>query len=386
MSRRIVFFIFSLGLIALIAWAALKPSAPAADKAGAGGKPQVVSTAISVAQDVPLRLEAQGTVVPLNTVDLRPQITSTVQQVHIREGQDVAKGQLLFTLDTRSDNAKVEQSGADLSQTKAQLADAERNLNRAKELLQQHFVSQSAVDTAQSTVDSLRAALGAKQATLSASKVGLSYQMVHAPFAGRVGGIDVHNGALVQPGGSPLVTVTQLDPIAVSFTLPERQLPKLLAAQQSGDAPATMTLDPKTTLTGKLSFVDNAVDTASGSIKVKAQFANPKHLLWPGAFARVALELGTQKNAVVLPVGAVQTGPAGQFVYLVQADLTVKPQPIKLERVMTQDGKQFAVISGLDANQKVVLEGGQNLRPGAKIAEGKAPSGDKPKADSATKP
>ncbi|WP_179958395.1 efflux RND transporter periplasmic adaptor subunit [Chitinimonas arctica] len=370
MSRRIVVCLVGGGLAALVAWAALKPAGTPADKAGAANKPQLVGVVLSQHKDVPVRLETQGTVAALNSVELRPQVASTVRELHIREGQDVAKGQRLFTLDGRNDAAKVAQASADLAQARAQLADAERNLARSRQLLQQQFVSPSAVDTAQSTVDSMRAAVAAKQAAVASAQVGLSYQAIHAPFAGRAGAIDVHPGSLVQPGAAtPLLTLTQLDPIAVSFTLPEQELSRLLAAQQSGKVPALALLEKQESLPGRLSFIDSAVDAASGTIRVKAEFANPEHRLWPGAFVRIAIELGVDKNAVLLPVGSLQTGPAGQFVYLVEADETVKAQPIKLARIVTEQGKQYGIVTGLAGGQKVVAEGGQNLRPGAKVME-----------------
>ncbi|QNM97339.1 efflux RND transporter periplasmic adaptor subunit [Chitinimonas koreensis] len=371
MSRRIAFWLVGAGVVALVAYAALKPAGGQA-AAGQGDRPQLVVTALSRAQDVPLQLEAQGTVTALNSVELRPQVASTVRQVHIREGQEVRAGQPLFTLDDRADSARVAQGGAELAQTRAQLADAERNLARSKALQAQGFVSQSAVDTAQSNYDALKAGLAAKGAELAGARVSQGYQRIAAPFAGRVGAIDVHPGSLVQPGmTAPLLTLTQLDPIGVGFTLPEAELNRLLANQAAGPVAARVQLADGRTLEGKLTFIDNAVDSASGSIRLKAEFANPDRKLWPGAFTRISIDLGTEKQAVVLPVGAVQTGPEGQFVYLVDAGQAVRPQPVKLARIVTVEGSQYAVVTGLPAGQRVVAEGGQNLRPGSKVHEGK---------------
>lgn len=384
MSRRIAFWLVGALVVALVAYAALKPAGGQA-AAGPGDRPQLVVTALSRAQDVPLQLEAQGTVTALNSVELRPQVASTVRQVHIREGQDVRAGQLLFTLDDRADSARVAQGGAELAQTRAQLADAERNLKRSQALQAQGFVSQSAVDTAQSNYDTLKAGLAAKDAELAGARVGLGYQRIAAPFAGRVGAIDVHPGSLVQPGmTAPLLTLTQLDPIGVGFTLPEAELNRLLANQAAGPVVARVQLADGRTLEGKLTFIDNAVDSASGSIRLKAEFANPDRRLWPGAFTRIAVDLGIEKQAVVLPVGAVQTGPEGQFVYLVDAGQAARPQPVKLARIVTVEGSQYAVVTGLQAGLRVVAEGGQNLRPGSKVHEGKP--GGKPSARAGGKP
>ncbi|WP_269531162.1 efflux RND transporter periplasmic adaptor subunit [Chitinimonas sp. BJYL2] len=369
MSRPILPWLLGTGVVAVVAWAAFKPAA-AGGPEGSGDKAQLVTTLIAQARDVPLRVEAQGTVTALNSVELRPQVSSTIRTIHVREGQDVRAGQVLFTLDTRNDAAKVAQSDADLAQVRAQLKDAERALARAQELRRQNFVSQSAVDSAQSSADALKASLAAREAALGSAKVALSYQTITAPFAGRIGAIDVHPGALVQPGmAAPLTTITQLDPVSVAFTLPERELSRLLASQAQGEAPAQVLPDQGKPIPGKLRFVDNKVDTATGTILVKAEFPNTQRLLWPGAFARVAIELGTEKQAVVLPSGALQTGPQGGFVYVVADDNTVKPQPIKLSRMITEEGKQFGIVSGVKAGNKVVVEGGGNLRPGATVKE-----------------
>ncbi|MGQ5524096.1 efflux RND transporter periplasmic adaptor subunit [Chitinimonas sp. PSY-7] len=371
MSRRPIFYLVVVGLAGLIAYAAFKPTASGDQNNGGKDRASQISSVLSQASDVTLQVEAQGTVTALNTVEVRPQVSSTVREVHIKEGQEVRAGQLLFSLDTRADAAKVAQTSAELIQEKAKLADAERSLKRTRELLAQGFVSQSALDTAQTTLDSSRASVAAKLATLQASRVGLAYQTLSAPFSGRTGAIDIHPGSLVQPSmASPMVTLTQTDPIAVAFTLPERELSRLLALQAKGSAEAYVQLDNNERIVGKLSFIDNAVNTESGTVRLKAEFPNTKHLLWPGAFVRVTLNLGVEKNAVILPSSAVQTGPNGQFVYLVEADQTVQILPIKLKRVITREGKQFAVIDGLPGGKKVVAEGGQNLRPGAKVSEG----------------
>lgn len=373
MTRRPVFWLVASGIVAVIAYAAFKP-AHQPDAGGADGeRPAQVSTVLSEAADVPLQVDTQGTVSAINSVELRPLVSSTVKAVHVREGQEVKKGQLLFTLDGRADSAKVAQTAAELAQQQAQQADAERNLQRQRELLRQGFVAQSALDTAQTTLDSSRAVVAAKAAELEANRVGLAYQTLRAPFSGRIGAIDVHPGSLVQASmASPLLTLSQIDPIAVAFTLPEAELSRLLAVQAQGSARAVATLADGSRIEGKLSFIDNAVNSESGTVKLKAEFANAKRQLWPGAFVRVQLDLGIDPQAVVLPSSAVQTGPKGQFVYLVQADSSVAVQPVTLRRVISRAGKQFAVVAGLAGGARVVAEGGQNLRPGAKVAEARA--------------
>ncbi|MFC4161033.1 efflux RND transporter periplasmic adaptor subunit [Chitinimonas lacunae] len=371
MASRLAVWLGGGALAAVVAYAALKPAQqPAEGPGGRGERPQLVTTVISRSEDVPLRITAQGNVVALQQVELRPQIASTVRQIHVREGLDVKAGQTLFTLDSRAEAARTSQSAAQLARDRAQLADAERNLARTRELHRQAFVSQSAVDSAAATVDSLRASVAASNAALQGSQVELGYQTIKAPFAGRIGAIDVHRGSLVQPGmAEPLVRLTQLDPIGVAFTLPERELRRLLTAQAAGPVKAEVELDDGQKLSGQVNFIDNAID-ASGTIRVKAEFANKERRLWPGLFARVTVDLGMERGVVVLPTGALQTGPEGQFVYLVDAAQQVSARPVRLVRIVSRDDRQFAVVDGLEAGRKVVAEGGQNLRPGAKVSEG----------------
>lgn len=374
MPRRVLVWSGGIAVIALVSWAAFKPHAQVDAAAGkaAADKPQPVLTVMSAAEDVPLNIDAQGSVVALDQVDLRPQVASTIRELHIHEGQEVKAGQLLVTLDGRADTARVDQSAAQLTQIQTQLQDAERNLARSKELLRQAFISQSAVDSAQSNVDALRASVEATKAGLTSSRVSLGYQTLTAPLAGRIGAIDVHRGSLVQPGmAQPLLTITQLDPIGVRFTLPEREFARVLKAQAAGEVPVRAVLGKNRSVEGKLSFVDSAVDSATGTITVKAQFPNADRQLWPGLFTRVAINLGVDTQAVTLPTGAVQTGPNGQFIYVVKADQTVAAQPIKLLRIITRNDKQYGVVDGLASGVRVVVEGGQNLRPGGKVTEAK---------------
>lgn len=282
----------------------------------------------------------------------------------------VKAGQRLVTLDGRADAARAEQAASLVAQIDAQLKDAERNLERSKTLRQQGFVSASAVDAAQATVDVLRATRAAGEANTEASRVALSYQTLNASLTGRIGAVDVHEGSLVTPSATqPILTITQLDPIGLRFSLPQSELPRLMQAQTAGKIPVYATLDHGKTLAGVLTFVDSQVDSANGSIALKAEFGNPDHVLWPGMFTRVTVELGVSRQAIIVPSGAVQTGPNGQFVYVVQQDQTVKPQPVRLIRIFTREGKQFAVLDGVADGIKLVAEGGQNLRPGSKIVE-----------------
>ena len=332
--------------------------------------PVAVITARAEARDVAVKLTANGTVTALQSVDLRSQVTSTVKEVHIREGQTVAKGDLLFSLDARADEANIRKAQAQVEKDRADLATAQRNFERQRELFAQKFISQSALDVAQNQVDTLKGQLAVDQAALEAARVARGYTEIHAPFAGRTGTIGVRAGSLVQPGATatPLVTVTQIDPIAVAFTLPEKELAPLQAALAKGPVMVNAAPAGGAPHQGRITFVDNAVDTATGTIRVKAEFTNEKRSLWPGMYVNVEMSHTVLPNATVVPAQAVQTGPEDRFVYVVGSDRKVTPKPVKLEYV----DEGLAVVSGVEAGARVVVEGAQNLRPGSTVAEAAA--------------
>ncbi|QOL50440.1 efflux RND transporter periplasmic adaptor subunit [Massilia litorea] len=335
---------------------------------GAGGKggaqpPTTVNVITPQRQDVGVDVAANGTVTPQRTVDLRPQTTSTIRQVHIKEGQFVKAGQLMFSLDDRSDRASVAQAEAEVARGRASLADLERQYKRSQDLVAQKFLAQSAVDTLRSQVEGARAALAASSAAVRASQVNASYTSIRAPMAGRVGAINVYPGSLVQPATS-LTTVTQLDPIDVAFTLPESSLGSLLAAQKQGKVAveASTGADAKP-VTGELSFVDNTVDPTSGTIRVKAQFGNSDGLLWPGQYVNTRVTVRTIKDAVVIPQNAIIINAQGTFVYVAEKDGTARQVPIARQHAFGLN----AAVTGLNGDEQVITEGKQNLRPGGKV-------------------
>ncbi len=325
--------------------------------------PTVVNVVTPRRQDVPVLLAANGTVTPLRTVDLHPQTTSTIRQVHIREGQFVKAGQLMFSLDDRGDVANVDKARAQVARDQAALADVERQYKRSADLFAQKFIAQSALDSLHSQVESARALLQADGAAVRASRVSASYTAIRAPMSGRVGAINVYPGSLVQLATS-LATVTQLDPIDVAFTLPESALAALLAAQQRGavavEARAGTDARP---VTGALSFVDNMVDPSTGTIRVKAQFDNRAASLWPGQYVNASVTVQTLKGALVIPQDAIITNAKGTFVYVVDKDQSARLAPVQRLYAFGLD----AAVSGLTGDESVVTEGKQNLRPGGKV-------------------
>jgi multidrug efflux system membrane fusion protein len=328
---------------------------------------QVVKTAIAEQKTIPVTVYANGYVTAINTVDVRPQVQNIVRVIHVQEGQFVKAGQLLFTLDDRGDQSNVEKAQAEAEAGRADLADAQLILKRNQDLLAKNFVSQSVVDTSRNRVESLRKTLQANQAATQGSTVALGYNRIAASIAGRIGIISVHPGSLAQTAGDPMLTITQIDPITVSFSLPERELANIMATYPQGGAPVTVQLPGQGALIGKLIFIDNTADTQSGTIRMKAQFDNASQKLWPGTYVNVSLVSRNVEDAVLVPAQAVVTGPMDKFIYVVQPDSTVKEQKIQVAAI--ENGQ--AALIGLPANSRVVVEGTQNLRPGSKIAEAK---------------
>ncbi|MES2050186.1 MAG: efflux RND transporter periplasmic adaptor subunit, partial [Pseudomonadota bacterium] len=249
-------------------------------------KPVTVATALAQKRDFAVKLSANGVVTALNTVEIRPQVSSTIAKVHIKEGQFVHAGDLLFTLDNRADEVNLAKAQAQLDKELATLADNQRQYSRSKELFEKKFLAQSAVDTSQTLLQAQQAVVAGAKSAVAAARVSLTYTRIVAPASGRTGIISVFPGSLVQANGSsvPLVTITQMDPITISFPLPQRNLPDALESMKRNDSFVLARIpDNATQFKGKLSFVDNAVDAASGTVKVKAVFENKEMKLWPGA-------------------------------------------------------------------------------------------------------
>ena len=343
--------------------ASVNPATPGAVPANV--PPVSVSTVAAVKQDLPVVISAIGSVTAVSSVDVKAQLSGLVSAVKVREGQFVNAGDLLFTLDARADEANVAKAKAQLLKDEAALADARRQLARSRDLLAQNFVSQGAVDTSQTLVDSQIATVAADQAALDAAKVSLSYTRVTAPGTGRLGVIPVFAGTAVQANVTPMVTITQLDPIDVSFSLPQRHLSDALSALKTGSAVVTATLpENKGQLKGRLSFVDNTVDLATGTVKVKARYDNKTSQLWPGAFVNVALTASVLQDAVVIPTATIIQTARGTIVYVAENGKALL-RPVK---TLATQGENSAV-SGVQAGDRVVFDGRQNLRPDSPLAE-----------------
>ncbi|HEY5580603.1 MAG TPA: efflux RND transporter periplasmic adaptor subunit [Rhodoferax sp.] len=350
---------------------AASSSAPA--KPSAAALPAVTITTVRAQQrDLPVLYSATGTVMALASVDIKSQVTSVVSKIHIQDGQFVKAGELLFTLDSRTDEANLAKARAQLAKDNALRADAQRQLTRAQQLYSQNFISQGAVDTAQAQLDSMAASVVADQAAIEAARVAVSYAHISAPNAGRAGAVNLSQGSVVQANLTSLVTITQLDPIAVSFNLPQRTLADTLSALKNGGAAVKATIaDGGASFMGHLNFVDNTIDPSSGSVKVKAVFANPQGKLWPGAFVDISQTVNTLKDAVVIPQAAIIPNARGTMVYVVEAGKAVL-RPVQVVLAQGDD----AAVTGVKAGESIVLDGKQNLRPNAPVLEqARAPAG-----------
>jgi membrane fusion protein, multidrug efflux system len=357
--------------LALILFAANKAYDHFNPPASKRGGPQTISSVIVERKDVPFVIEATGTIVAASIVDVRPQITSIVTKVNITEGQIVKKGDLLFTLDDRTDKANFDRA-------QALANDAKRQLARAKELVAKNFISKAGLDTAEANAAST-------QAAARAAEVQLSYNYLRSPIDGRAGIINVFPGSLVQASNvvvsstsstatstsGAMVTITQLDPINVQFTVPERDIPLLLKARKD-DAPLPVSVSignvETTQYPGLVYVIDNQVDPVIGAVRLKARLENKNGALIPGQFARIKLEASTLNDVMLIPSQAVVINPKGRFVYLVEKDddkVVMKPVKVLYEY------QGNAVIEGIDAGSRVIVEGKQNLRPGSKVREAK---------------
>lgn len=345
--------------------------------ASAAPAPPVSVTTIKVEmKDLAVRLRSAGVVTPIRTVDVKPQVNSVITRVNVKDGQYVKAGDLLFTLDARTEEANIAKAQAQLAKDSAALADAQRQLRRAQDLLARQFISQGSVDSNVAAVEGWQATVNADKAAIDATRVAQSYARISAPQSGRVGVVNVSAGSAVEANKTVLVTITQISPIAVTFTLPQRNIADALAGLQKDGAPVTATLpDNGGIFQGKLQFVDSVVDTASGVVKAKAHFKNEDEKLWPGAFVEVQQVLREVKDAVVVPQVAVVYGARGATVYVVENGKAVV-RPVK---VLQPQGAEVSV-SGLEAGETVVLEGKQNLRPGSAVVERAKDNKDGPQA------
>ena len=343
---------------------------PANSKSGA---PQTITSVVVEKKDIPLIIEATGTIVSGNIVDIRPMVTNTVAKIHIKDGEEVKEGQLLFTLDNRNDTANYEK-------LKALADDAQKQYLRAKELVAKNFISKASLET---TLANAKSA----QAAARSAEVQLSFDSIRSPINGRAGIINVFPGSLVQASNtvisatnasststtSSMVTITQLNPINVQFVIPEKDIPIVLENKQS-DTPLTVKVtvgnSTQKVHEGKVFVIDNQVDPLIAAVRIKAQIPNDNLDLLPGQFARVSLNANTLKDVIAVPSQAIVISPKGRLVFVVDKDSKVVAKPVDV----SYEYQGISVITGIQAGDRVVVEGKQNLRPGSKVREAKVSS------------
>jgi multidrug efflux system membrane fusion protein len=332
-----------------------------------------VSVTKAERQDVPVWLRGIGTVQALNTVTVRARVDGTLMQVPVTEGQIVKQSTLLAVIDPRPYQAVLDQAIAKKAQDEAQLANARLDLQRYSSLAVSSFASRQQVDTQKMQVDQVTAMLKGDDATIEAAQLNLSYCYITAPFDGRLGLRQMDPGNLVHasdPGG--IMTITQVRPIAVVFTLPQKNLPPIVDAMSQGPVEvAAWSGDSNQELArGTLLTPDNAIDTATGTIRLKATFPNDENRLWPGQFVDARLLLGTEHQVVAVPSQAVQHGQDNLYVYVVRPDSTAQRQVVEAH----DRGPVMVVTKGLDAGQSIVLDGQSRLQDGTPIAATAAPA------------
>ncbi|MFC4763649.1 efflux RND transporter periplasmic adaptor subunit [Dyella koreensis] len=357
-----------------------KPGGNADAAAQAGGKgqgkggddkdtpPVPVTVEPVVKKDVPVYLTALGTVQALNTVTVNPQVSGQLMTLNFTEGQEVKKGDVLAQIDPRTFQANYEQAVAKRQQDQALLATARANLERSQNLAPQGYISKQDLDTLRNTVAQYQATVAADAAAIDSSKVQLGFTKVVSPVDGVTGIRGVDPGNLVSTTSS-IVTITQIHPINVMFTLPEQNLEMVRGAARGGDPLEVTALDRvdahPIASGGVLRVIDNQIDTTTGTFRLRSEFSNDKNDLWPGQFVNVRLKVHTVSGGLVIPSQAVQRGPDGDYVYQVQADSTVKMQPVK---VAGEVGDSHVMIgTGLNVNDQVVTEGQFRLKPGSKV-------------------
>jgi len=323
----------------------------------------LVSLALARAVDLPVRLESHGHLVSLRRVDIRAQVTARIRHIHFSEGDEIRAGQLLFTLDTAGLSAQLERARAEGTKIRAQLEQAQRALERGNELVGTGYISSSALDTLSANVQTLEAQRRAGFADIEAARVQLDYARITAPMDARAGELSLHEGSLVQANTTPLVSLLQFDPMGAEFTLPEQYLGAVLSARDKGDIKVSVQTSDGQWREGELNFIDNTVNTTTGTIQLKAQFPNPDHQLWPGSFARIELMAGHSVGVMVLPPQAVLEGPGGHFVYRIDSDGKVREHAVTLLRIQ----ENMAVVEGIVDGEQVVVEGNQNIRSGQDV-------------------
>lgn len=331
----------------------------------AGHPPAPVKTALSAKKDVPLRVDVVGNVEAYSSISITSQVGGQLEKIHFREGQQVKEGDLLVTIDPRPYKSAVDQAEAALARDTAQMENAAKEAARHEDLAQKGFVSQSQYEQLKTAAEALKSVLAADRAAVANAKLQLQYCYIHSPIGGQTGAILVNEGNTVKANDKTLVTVTQVDPLYVGFSVSQAHLQAIRKYRARGTLKVTALpaegLPPQH---GTLTFIDNSVDPATATIKLKAKFDNRDKILWPGQFVKVSLLLTTEKGLVTVPSQALQASQKGQFVYVVTPEGTADMRHVEVGRVF---GDESVVLSGLAAGETVITDGQMQTVPGGKV-------------------
>lgn len=327
--------------------------------------PVPVTVGTAERRSVPFDLTATGTVEPMQTVAILPQVSGLITRIAFREGDNVRKGQVLFQLDPRPFQAALAQAEGLLQRDRAQAANAEDEAKRYASLAEKDYVTAQQYDAARTTAAANNATRAASQAAVDQARLNLQYATIRAPIAGRTGSLRVREGNLVRPTDTaPLVTINQIEPILVRFAVPAGNLPAIQRYRASGIAVIAQPGNGGSTSEGTLAFIDNAVDTATGTILLKGSFTNTGGTLWPGEFVNVRLRLFVDQGALVVPASAVVGGQQGSLVFVIQPDSTAATRPVKVDRT----AGDLVIVSGdIKPGDRVVTDGQLRLRQGSKV-------------------
>lgn len=342
----------------------------AGGRGGRGGAQPAVPVTVApvVAKAMPVDIRVIGTTEAFSTVAVHAQITGELTSVSFKEGDDVKKGQVLFTLDRRPLEAALQQAEANLLRDQAGAVNARAQATRYRDLLERGIATREQVDQITANAAAADATVGADKAAIDNAQVQLQYATISAPIAGRTGALQVHAGNLVRAGDTTaLVVINQVAPIYVTFGIPESQLPALkrYMAAKPLTVEARAPNESGSASTGRISFVDNTVDQTTGTIKIKGTFPNQDRRLWPGQFVNVVVTLTTDRNAIVVPATAVQTGQQGQYAFVIKPDQTAELRTVTVAR---SNGNDAVIASGLKAGETVVTDGQLRLVPGSKVS------------------
>jgi multidrug efflux system membrane fusion protein len=349
----------------------------------APSKPAAVPVTVTraVARDMPVLASAPGSVETINSVAVRAQIEGQLLESLVKDGADVQRDQLLFRIDPRPAQAALQQAQSTLAKDQATLAQARSQVERYRDVAAKGYISADQMEQYRTNLGVAQAAVKVDEANVAAAKLTLGYTQIRAPIAGRIGRVLVQPGNVVKAGDpNPLVVINQIEPIYVNFALPSALLGRVLSAQKQAPlAVRASVIGIDAPIEGEVAFVDNAVDTTTGTIKLRGEFANAEHVLWPGQLVGVSVTLGHDANAVVLPDAAVQNGPNGTYVFVVKADGHAEQRAVKIARLV--EG-QAVVESGLAVGETVVLDGQSRVEDGTQLRID-APAGADPAAEAA---